>query len=185
MLVLGIREDEARQGKASSAPIARVSKAFRNLVWVTTAYTYIVVYLGAYVSHTDSAGGCLGWPLCNGQLIPELSGGVGIAFLHRVAAALLLILVAIMGHIAYWKHPDNREVRTLGLAATILSVIQIFTGASIVFTMNNYHVYLFTSLAHIVVLAALFGVLAYLCVRAWQMSRLPNDQNQASNSIQS
>lgn len=185
MLVLGIREDETRQGKPASAPVARVSKAFRNLVWVTTAYTYIVVYLGAYVSHTDSAGGCLGWPLCNGQLIPELSGGVGIAFMHRVAAALLLIFIAIMGHIAYWKHSGNREVRTLGLAATILAVIQIFTGASIVFTMNNYHVYLFTSLAHIVVLAALFGVLSYLCVRTWQMSRLPKEQGRAFNSIQS
>ncbi|GAA0136558.1 heme A synthase CtaA [Paenibacillus sp. YSY-4.3] len=172
MLALGIREDEARQGRAPSAPTARVSKAFRNLVWAATGYTYIVVYIGAYVSHTDSAGGCLGWPLCNGQLVPELTGGVAIAFIHRVAAALLLILIAIMGHIAYWKHSDNGEVRALGLTATILAVIQVFTGAGIVFTMNNYHVYLFTSLAHIVVLAALFGVLSYLCVRTWQMSRL-------------
>lgn len=179
MLVLGIREDEARLGMAPSAPAARVSKSFRNLVWVTTAYTYIVVYIGAYVSHTDSAGGCLGWPLCNGQLIPsELSGGVGIAFLHRIAAALLLVLIAILGHIAFWKNRDNREIRNLGLAATILAVIQVFTGASIVFTMTNYHVYLFTSLAHIVVLAALFGVLSYLCVRTWQMSRLRSEQTQ-------
>lgn len=185
MLVLGIREDEARQGRPPSAPAARVSRRFRNLVWVATVYTYIVVYIGAYVSHTDSAGGCLGWPLCNGEVIPELTGGVGIAFLHRVAAALLLILIAILGHIAFWKHPGNREIRTLGLAATILSVIQVLTGASIVFTMNNYHVYLFTSLAHIVVLAALFGVLSYLCVRTWQMSRLPSKQGQAFNSIQS
>lgn len=185
MLVLGIREDEARQGRPPSAPASRVSRRFRNLVWVATAYTYIVVYLGAYVSHTDSAGGCLGWPLCNGEVIPELTGGVGIAFLHRVAAALLLILIAILGHIAFWKHPGNREIRTLGLAATILAVIQVLTGASIVFTMNNYHVYLFTSLAHIVVLAAMFGVLSYLCVRTWQMSRLPSEQGQAINSIQS
>lgn len=178
MLALGIREDEARQGRAPSAPAVRVSKAFRNLVWTATGYTYIVVYIGAYVSHTDSAGGCLGWPLCNGQLVPELTGGVAIAFIHRVAAALLMILIAIMGHIAYWKHPGNGEVRALGLTATILAVIQIFTGAGIVFTMNNYHVYLFTSLAHIVVLAALFGVLSYLCVRTWQMSRLHSEQAQ-------
>lgn len=178
MLVLGIREDEIRQGSPPTAPRARVSLRFRNWVWATTAYTYIVVYLGAYVSHTDSAGGCTGWPLCNGELIPELSGGVGIAFLHRVAAALLLLLIAMIGHVAFWRYPDNREVRTLGLAGTILAVIQVFTGASIVFTMNNYHVYLFTSLAHIVVLAALFGVLSYLSVRTWQMSRLGDGKSQ-------
>lgn len=169
MLVLGIRQEERRQ--AGFAPKAGVSKTFRNLTWFATGYTYIVVYLGAYVSHTDSAGGCSGWPLCNGQLIPGLAGGEGIAFTHRVAAGLLLLLIAALGHLAFWKHPDLPEIRKLGLAATLLIIIQVFTGAGIVFTLNNYHVYLFTSLAHIIVLAALFGVLCYLSVRTWQLSR--------------
>ncbi|MDN4067995.1 heme A synthase [Paenibacillus sp. FSL R5-0407] len=172
ILVLGIREDEARENGKQPAPTKLyVSRGFRNLTWFATAYTYIVVYIGAYVSHTDSAGGCTGWPLCNRELIPELSGGVGIAFIHRVAAALLLILVATVGHFAYRKHPGNREIRSLGVAATVLILVQVFTGASIVFTLNNYEVYLFTSLAHIIVLAALFGVLCYMSVRTWQLSR--------------
>lgn len=171
MLVLGIREDEAREAQVPAPPQQSVSRSFRNLVWFATAYTYIVVYLGAYVSHTDSAGGCSGWPLCNGELIPELSGGVGIAFAHRIGAALLLIVVATVGHFAYRKHPGNREIRSLGVAATILVIVQVLTGASIVFTLTNYEVYLFTSLAHIIVLASLFGVLSYLSVRTWQLSR--------------
>ncbi|WP_114497122.1 COX15/CtaA family protein [Fontibacillus phaseoli] len=174
MLVLGIREDEAREASAPVAPKYYVSKGFRNLTWFATAYTYIVVYIGAYVSHTDSAGGCSGWPLCNKELIPELSGGVGIAFAHRVAALLLLIVVATVGHFAYRKHPGNREIRALGIAATVLILTQVFTGASIVFTLNNYEVYLFTSLAHIIVLAALFGVLCYMSVRTWQMNKNDN-----------
>ncbi|MEF2968505.1 heme A synthase [Paenibacillus sp. M1] len=171
MLVLGIREEEAREKQVPPLPRYYVSKSFRNLTWFAAAYTYIVVYLGAYVSHTDSAGGCTGWPLCNGELVPELSGGVGIAFVHRVAAALLLIMVAAVGHFAYRKHPGNREIRMLGVAATILVIVQVLTGAGIVFTLNNYEVYLFTSLAHIIVLAALFGVLCYMSVRTWQLSR--------------
>lgn len=174
MLVLGIREDEVRQTKNVVLPSARVSKGIRNLTWFATVYTYIVVYIGAYVSHTDSAGGCSGWPLCNGRIIPELSGGVGIAFAHRVAAGILLIVIAVLGHFAYRKHPDNREIRFLGVAATVLVIVQVFTGAGIVFTLYNYDVYLFTSLAHIVVVAALFGVLCYMSVRTWQLSRPPN-----------
>lgn len=85
MLVLGVRQEERGQVNAQSSDYApssaRVSKAFRNLTWIATGYTYIVVYIGAYVSHTDSAGGCSGWPLCNGQLVPELSGGR-----HRLSA---------------------------------------------------------------------------------------------------
>jgi len=170
MLVLGIREDETREKQGKSAPNYTVSRRFRNFTWFTTAYTYIVVYIGAYVSHTDSAGGCSGWPLCNGALIPELSGGVGIAFIHRVAAAVLLVMVAALSHIAFWKHPGNREMRSLGIAAAVLVVVQVLTGASIVFTLTNYEVYLFTSLAHILVLAALFGVLSYMSVRTWQLA---------------
>ncbi|MCH1641785.1 heme A synthase [Paenibacillus timonensis] len=174
MLVLGVRQEERGQAGAASqahAPAARVSKAFRNLTWLATGYTYIVVYIGAYVSHTDSAGGCSGWPLCNGQLVPGLSGGEGIAFIHRVAAALLLVVIATVGHFAFRKHPGLPEIRKLGVAATLLVIIQVFTGATIVLTLNNYHVYLFASLAHIIVLAALFGVLCYLSVRTWQLSR--------------
>jgi cytochrome c oxidase assembly protein subunit 15 len=175
MLVLGVREDEARlRGNVKAQNTVAVSKRFRNLTWFATSYTYIVVYIGAYVSHTDSAGGCSGWPLCNGRLVPELTGGVGIAFAHRVAAGLLLIVIAVLGHIAYRKHPDNREIRVLGLAATILVVMQVLTGAGVVFTLYNYQVYLFTSIAHIFVLAALFGVLSYMSVRTWQMSRPPS-----------
>ncbi|MUG86452.1 heme A synthase [Paenibacillus timonensis] len=179
MLVLGVRQEERGQVNAQSsdyAPSARVSKAFRNLTWIATGYTYIVVYIGAYVSHTDSAGGCSGWPLCNGQLVPELSGGEGIAFLHRVAAALLLVVIATVGHFAFRKHPDLPEIRKLGVAATLLVIVQVFTGATIVLTLNNYDVYLFASLAHIIVLAALFGVLCYLSVRTWQLSRTPEVQ---------
>lgn len=172
MLALGIREDEGRKGEPVSYPVRTpVSRAFRNLTWFATAFTYIVVYIGAYVSHTDSAGGCTGWPLCNDQLIPEMSGGVGIAFIHRVAAALLFIVIAIVGHFAYRKHPEHKEIRSLGVAATILVVVQVCTGAGIVFTLTNYEVYLFTSLAHIIVLAALFGVLCYMSVRTWQLSK--------------
>lgn len=178
MLVLGIREEERGRaaGREADAKAARVSRTFRNLTWIATGYTYIVVYIGAYVSHTDSAGGCSGWPLCNGQLIPELSGGVGIAFAHRVAAAILMVVIAAVGHVAFRKHPDLPEIRMLGLAATLLMIVQVFTGAFIVYTLTNYHVYLFASLAHIIVLAALFGVLSYLSVRTWQLSRGEKDR---------
>lgn len=176
MLALGVRQEEMAEKNATpqsaGVPLYPVSARFRNLTWFATIYTYIVVYIGAYVSHTDSAGGCSGWPLCNNELIPDLSGGTGIAFMHRIAALLLLALIALVGHLAYWKHPHHKEIRKLGIAATVLIIIQVFTGAGIALTLTNYNVYLFTSLAHIVVLASLFGVLCYLSVRTWQLSRL-------------
>lgn len=175
MLALGIRQEERQQAFASAEAPQSVTRGFRNLTWFATVYTYVVVYIGAYVSHTDSAGGCSGWPLCNGELVPELSGGVGIAFLHRVAAALLFIVIAALGHVAFWHHPKNREIRILGLAATMLIAVQVLTGAVVVFTLDNLEIYLFASLSHMLAIAALFGVLCYMSVRAWQLHRMGKD----------
>ncbi|MNN43430.1 Heme A synthase [compost metagenome] len=148
-----------------------VGRGFRNLTWFTALYSYIVVYLGAYVSHTDSQGGCSGWPLCNGEWVPELSGGVGIVFMHRVAAALLFLLTAWLGHLAFWKHKNLPELRALGVAAVLLCLLQVFSGAAVVHTLYNERLYIFAALAHILLIAGLFGVLCYMSMRVWQLGR--------------
>lgn len=172
MLALGSRRRHHAVSTEQTHVYERpVSKGFRNLTWFTTLYSYIVVYIGAFVSHTDSRGGCSGWPLCNGEWVPELSGGVGIVFGHRVAASLLFLLTAVLGHLAFWKYKEYRELRGLGLAAVGLCLMQVLSGAAVVYTMNNDRLYIFASLAHILLIAALFGVLCYMSVRVWQLSQ--------------
>ncbi|KGE20822.1 COX15/CtaA family protein [Paenibacillus wynnii] len=172
MLALGSkRRYEAEKTDATVDEGKPVSRGFRNLTWITALYSYIVVYIGAYVSHTDSRGGCSGWPLCNGEWIPELSGGVGIVFVHRIAAALLFILTAILGHLAFWKHKGNRELQNLGVSAVLLCLLQVVSGAAVVFTLDNDRLYIFAALAHILLIAGLFGVLSYMSVRVWQLSK--------------
>jgi len=176
MLALGSKRqsEEGNEDSVKSDSGPRVSKGFRNLTWITAVYSYIVVYIGAFVSHTDSRGGCSGWPLCNGEWIPELSGGVGIVFVHRLAAALLFILTAILGHLAFWKHKEHRELRGLGIAAVALCLMQVLSGAAVVLTLNNDRLYIFAALAHILLIAGLFGVLCYMSVRVWQLSQPGN-----------
>lgn len=169
MLALGARRIYL-SGEENSTAEPKVSRGFRNLTWFTALYSYMVVYIGAYVSHTDSQGGCSGWPLCNGEWIPELSGGVGIVFIHRVAAALLFLLTAILGHLAFWKYKELPELRALGLAAVLLCLMQVFSGAAVVHTLYNERLYIFTALSHILLIAGLFGVLCYMSVRVWQLS---------------
>jgi len=183
MLALGMRRLEQAKESIGREGLPRVSKGFRNFVWGTTIYSYVVVYVGAFVSHTDSREGCSGWPLCNGEVIPELSGGVGIAFMHRVAALLLLIVVAVMGHFAYWRNRDNREIQMLGLSATLLCLLQVISGAIIMATMHNEEVYIFSALGHTLLISALFGVLCYLSVRVWQLSRPLESEMVQNHSI--
>lgn len=178
MLALGAkRQNEVREDRTTEAHKQPVSKAFRNLTWFTAIYAYIVVYIGAFVSHTDSQGGCSGWPLCNGEWIPELSGGVGIVFMHRIAALVLFILTAILGHLAFWKYRGYAELRALGVAAVLLCLMQVFSGAAVVYTLDNESLYIFAALAHILLIACLFGVLCYMSVRVWQLNRTVNPQS--------
>ncbi|WP_310830099.1 COX15/CtaA family protein [Paenibacillus pedocola] len=171
MLALGTKRSFEPGGEKDSREPA-VSRGFRNLTWVTALYSYIVVYIGAYVSHTDSQGGCSGWPLCNGEWVPELSGGVGIVFMHRIAAALLFLLVAVLGHLAFWRYKGLAELRALGVSAVTLCLLQVLSGAAVVHTLYNERLYIFAALAHILLIAGLFGVLCYMSVRVWQLSKL-------------
>ncbi len=148
-----------------------VSKGFRNLTWFATIFTYIVVYTGAFVTHTDSRGGCSGFPLCNGAVIPELSGGVGVAFLHRAAALALVIVIAILGHYAYRHHPNNPSIRKMGIVAVVFILLQFVSGAVNIFTMDVPEVYFFATMAHTLLIQFLFGILCYMSLRTWQLSR--------------
>lgn len=172
MLALGARRTYGAHiaGEDNRIPERRVSKGFRNLTWVTAVYSYIVVYIGAYVSHTSSQGGCSGWPLCNGQWIPEMSGGVGVVFMHRIAAAILFLLTALLGHLAFWRYKELPEIRGLGVAAVLFCLMQVFSGAAVVYTLDNERLYIFAAMSHIVLISGLFGVLCYMSVRVWRLS---------------
>jgi len=143
--------------------LLRMTGSFKTLVWISLAYTYIVVYVGAYVRHTDSSGGCLDWPLCNGQLIPELSGASGIMFMHRIAA-LLLVLVLVGLYVQARKHYRSSPlVYNSALLALVLVILQAFSGATVTWTLGN-DWYLLTGIIHAIFIAGLFTTLCYLAV---------------------
>lgn len=152
----------------------QVSKGFRNLVWSTTIYSYIVVYIGAFVRHTESAGGCVGWPLCNGQVIPEWSQATSIAFFHRLAALVLLIVTLFMVYKALRNYMELKSIRIAGITIGVLILMQVFSGGWISFSMGNENLYLFTSLLHNVIVSGMFGMLCYLSILVWQLGENRN-----------
>lgn len=146
-----------------------VHMVFRGLVWVTTLYCLYVVYMGALIRHTDSTSGCSGWPLCNGQWIPDMTNSaVAISFIHRIASVLLLIVIAGMAWIAIRDYGHIKEIRFSANASILLVVLQIFSGASVAFTLSSELGFLLSSLVHTTLVACLFGILCYLSALTWQ-----------------
>jgi len=138
-------------------------------VWFAWAFCYIVVYLGAYVRHTDSAGGCFGWPLCNGELIPSLDGITGPVFAHRVAAALFLIVMIMLALLTRGAAGPGSGIARSAVWALGLTAAQIVSGALLVAALGNEDSYIFFIMLHSLIVCGLFGVLADMSFRSWNL----------------
>ncbi|MBO8165058.1 MAG: heme A synthase [Brevibacillus sp.] len=155
-----------------------VSSRFRNLVWGIAVYAYGVVYLGAYVRHTGSNMGCSDWPLCQGQLIPELTGQVAIHFMHRAAAAVLYLLLMALFIYAYRQYRQTRrDIYLASLLAFVLMTVQVLSGGLVVW----FKLHLYATMFHSAVITCLYGVLCYLCLQSLKQPDAARRERQAAD----
>ncbi len=139
-------------------------RGFAWSVWGLIAFTYVVVYVGAYVRHKNVGLACPDWPLCQGAIVPQLTGATGaaraIVLLHRFGALVLTIWTAAL---VWWARRLRRGRPDLyrgSLFALAFVLLQALAGAYLVFSQLN----LFSLLAHGAVVALYFGALSYLCL---------------------
>lgn len=137
-----------------------VPRGFAAAVWGLIGYTYLVVYLGAYIRHKEIGMACSDWPLCNGAVLPGLSGDAGIVFLHRLSAGVLGL--AILGLVlwAYRHRAQRPDLFWASAVAGALVVAQSVGGAFIVWTQMD----IYSTMSHGMFIALFFGTLTYLAL---------------------
>ncbi|MBW7455617.1 COX15/CtaA family protein [Paenibacillus sepulcri] len=167
-LLLVFWTGRVRRGTIEDRPLAAVPRLVFRFVLTVLVYSYVVVYLGAFVRHTDSSGGCQGWPLCNGEFIPAMEGATRIVFIHRLGALVLLILIVWLWRYVSQVCSRNPELRRSATWAFVLICAQVVSGAVLTVTLTNADLLVFTSILHNIIVSFLFGILADLMIRAWK-----------------
>ena len=123
-----------------------------------SVYSFIVIYTGALVRHTEASLVCPEWPLClnDGSFLPH-NMYQWIQMGHRAAAGLIFIWILYL-FIQAWRHYRSVKVLFWGWNISFILVsLQVAAGAFIIYTRLN----LYVALLHALLISCLFGVFSY------------------------
>jgi heme o synthase len=97
-----------------------------RLVLATAALGFVVILFGAQVANFHAGLLCLGFPLCNGSVLPPASPPAALHWAHRVLAfaflGLTLVMVSRVSHHADESGRNLRRAAGLVLAATVAQI---------------------------------------------------------------
>ncbi|MFO0689037.1 MAG: COX15/CtaA family protein [Myxococcota bacterium] len=115
-------------GPARARDAERLGRAFLGLAGLT----YALIVLGALVRAHGAGLSCPDWPLCFGELIPQLDFKVAFEFGHRVVAGSVAILFAGLS-VATLRRPELAPAlrRPLAIAAVLLAVQIVLGGLTV------------------------------------------------------
>lgn len=134
----------------------------KKLRWHTigvTLYSYVVIYTGALVRHTESSLICRDWPLCrNDEFALPSNMYEWVQMGHRAAAALIFIWLLYIMIYAIKNYKSQKVIYYGWIIAFTLVALQATTGMLSVLTRLNLYVALFHSLF----ITLLFGLLCYM-----------------------
>lgn len=112
-------------------------KLFRAFAVASTVLGFLVAVLGSWVRINDAGLTCPDWPLCHGQLVPALRGGVVLEWSHRLVAFVETFLVG-GAIVTGWRERSRVAGVTPALGALgVIFALQVSLGGATVFLANN------------------------------------------------
>jgi protoheme IX farnesyltransferase len=129
--------------------------AFARLALVTAASVGTLLVVGAYVRAENAGLAFRDWPLMDGRLVPTLGGAATLMFVHRVLAAIVLVLVIWLTIRARTMTNRARSLTVMTTIALALLGAQILVGAANVWS----ELAAAAVTAHVALSALIWGVL--------------------------
>lgn len=135
----------------------------KTLAIASTLATFALVSIGGLVRATQSGLGCgTDWPDCSGKVIPVFSDyTVVIEYSHRLAAAVVTVLIAALAFTAIRHHRHQPKIMWSAVGAFFLVLFQAGLGAVVV--MLELHTD--TVVLHLATAMTLLALLVHLTTR--------------------
>ena len=134
LLILDVTVLAASVTGRERPPPAPVDRSLARLTVATAAIVGLLLLVGTYVRASGSQLAFTDWPLMDGRLVPTLGGAATAMFLHRVLAALSLLVLLWTALRVRIARPRDPWLVRISSVATILFVLQILVGAANVWT---------------------------------------------------
>jgi cytochrome c oxidase assembly protein subunit 15 len=103
-------------------------RSFQHLADSALALLFLIVLTGAAVRLTGSGLGCPDWPKCHGSLTPPLDTHAWIEFGNRLVSAIVGLVAAAAGVMAWRRRPFRRDLALIGLILPVGAIAQAFIG---------------------------------------------------------
>lgn len=127
---------------------------------LTAVGAFSLLVIGGLVHPTGSSLACADWPLCNGELLPPMRGGVLFEHGHRIVALVVATLTAVLAALVVKRRTDA-ALRRLAVAAVVLVAGQAALGAVVVL----FALPVVASTAHLALSMAFLAVVIVLAAR--------------------
>jgi heme o synthase len=135
LMVVALRAGEAGTAASLASPSITRHPA-HGLVIATAALGFLVILFGAQVANFHAGLLCLGFPLCNGSLLPPPNHLAALHWTHRVLAFAFLVLAGVMVNgVSHRSDPAGRPLRRAAALVLAATVAQIGVAAAMVLSL--------------------------------------------------
>ncbi len=141
------------------------SRGLARTALLASGVTLVLMLVGSYVAGAGYGLACSGWPLCNGQVLPDAGAvSVQVHFAHRFLAALVGVIILALAWQSWGQRDKAPVVFGFAVAAVVVFIVQALIGAANIWTDLADEV----TAAHLAVGALLWTVLAVLNIRIFK-----------------